>query len=179
MESFLTLYAAPDELLSDSDDLRHRLAKCIYRFSNNWNIVPNVVVDLDDELAIVIESSGRYGHYWPSTFSKLPLKKVLSTPTIVHAAILVKEKSTRVPTTGFYSVDFIANINRIFVEESAAYYVDKECIVHPKPDEAYRATYVQTIKGLSGDNCEAARNHVAKSDASVLQDPPDWELAIY
>lgn len=173
MDTFATLYAAPDELVKESDTLRHRLALCIYKFIGETGRYTPARDYLEEELALLVfQSDQRFS--WRDCFKTAPIEKVLSAPSVIYMYLIENAgRKANLPNA------FRDNINRIFVEESAAYYADAVCVVHPKPDEAHRLIHLRTIKGLSDEDFEAARGHIAKSDECILQDPPDWENAIY
>lgn len=133
---------------------------------------------MGDELAIWFPMGADFEHNWTEVFSELPLEKVLSAPTVFHNAIIKRARQAQVPDLHSAS-DFLINVNRIFTGQSVAYYIDANGVVHPKPDEAHCLSYIHTIKGLGSDKCEAARQHIEKSDGCVLQDPPDSEMTIY
>ncbi|MFY0619117.1 hypothetical protein [Shimia sp.] len=173
MDTFATLYAAPDELIAESDDLRHRLVACMYKYVGEIGKYMAAKDMLDEELALIVfEASKKYS--WQDCFKNARIQKVLSAPSVIYFFLTLNAGRK-----AYLANDFRDNINRIFVEESAAYYADDVCVVHPKPDEAHRLIHLRTIKGLSGGDFEAARGHIAKSDECILQDPPDWENSIY
>lgn len=74
--------------------------------------------------------------------------------------------------------DFIAEVNRIFREESIAYEVDDEGGVHPVVDAAFAVAGQAAIRGMADPRYALSRQRVEEIDAALTQSPPNYVAAI-
>lgn len=168
---FSTLYEAPSELSKDSPQLRKRLARKLYRTAGE-RIIYKLSQHLNDELCLEFFNSNSQ-QSWEDTFKRASLGQVLSAITEVPRVLRQERHSS------FHLPSYLSEVNRIFQEESAAYYADDRAVVHPRPDEVYRRSYSATVAGLSRAGLEAAAAEVEKADRHLLEDPVDWGRAVY
>lgn len=167
---FSTMYCEPEELQQDDALFRKRIARKIFRFIPESEAF-KVAEHLEDELGIIVNYPTNIIAKWENAFNGINIDKLLSAITEVDR----HRRNSRYP---YNRSTFVKEINRIFQEESMAYYLDENCIVHPKPDEAYRSSYFSTIRGLQSAELEAAAEEIRKADQYLLQESEDWSKAV-
>ena len=70
------------------------------------------------------------------------------------------------------------SLNRIFSEECVLLTFGDDLIIHPKTDRAFELQRVNLIRGIEGEEYEAAREHLAATEKAFLAEPPDGATAI-
>ncbi|SDC42731.1 hypothetical protein [Ruegeria marina] len=177
---FSQIYAVPENLSDDSPRMRGRIAALMHSTLEKPHLQKDCSGFLKAELNLKFRTNATYSVSWDETLAKIEKNIFLDSITVVYE-FFHEDKYEYFSERGADKrvKDYIIDVNRIFAEEHVAYWIDNEGVVHPKPDEAFRNSYEDTIKGLNGAGFTAARKHIADSDGYILQDPPNWSKAIY
>lgn len=177
---FSHIYAAPETLSDDSPRMRGRIAALMHSTLGDITHCRNCAEYLRLEFQLKFKYGPDHVHSWEQVISPTDKYTFLNSITAVFEYFFIEKYAFfRRNFQNQISDNYVKEVNRIFAEEYVAYWIDNEGVVHPKPDEAFRNSYEDTIKGLNGAGFTAARERIADSDGYILQDPPNWSKAIY
>lgn len=159
-QRYSLIYLKPEELSSDSQRMRKRLAitfdELVSRDEHS-----DLGRALESELGISVLHDGLYDNYirWDDLLH-WETRDVLCTITLLGRYARRKSENA--------ARRLNERIRRILIEECVGYTLDSSFGVHPAVDAAFRAELAGVLRGLEAGGYAAARSYIERADAHLL-----------
>jgi len=176
-QRFSLNYLCEETLLRDSKRMRQRLAvlyeKMLPQKQHGTDHSVNLGKILEGELGIDVVSSGNLRQYvvWKSFLLNADQRDVLDSITLV-ASYIGRAFTTREMAA------FLSESKRILEEEQVGFLLDDKGGIHPRVDLEFERSRRTLIRGLEGDQFNAARGHIDAVEHAILATPIDGRQAI-
>jgi hypothetical protein len=168
---FSDAYLERGKPAADSARMRHRLASLLLNTPDLEAIGPVV----GRELGVRVPVSP-WGYDWPGFFAECELRDVLDFVTVawryLHGKLRTGIRDTRAPAK------WVAEVQRIFVEENVSYRVDGSGGVHLFVDEEFEHNRVATLKVLGAPRYANVLAEFESAHAALSRVPPDGKGAV-
>jgi hypothetical protein len=174
-EYFSRSYLWADKPFADDVRARHRLATYLDEYFSERDY--EIGKFIEQELGISCRRIGATRYYvdWKSLLKELDVRDFLDVTT---AAIKFEPQHKKYKGHAVVVYNLLEFARRVFVEQNLAYRIDEKGGVHPSIDAAFSISSAGLLRNLSHSGLDAAREHIAQAERSLLAGSFDGRQAI-